>query len=297
MSTKAKVVLVTGSSRGIGAATVAELASRGFTVYASMRDPTGRNAAAADTLSSLDRPGRVRIVELDVTSEVSVTKAVTRTVADEGRLDVVINNAGVMNLGLTEAFTPAQLRHQMDVNYVGPARMFRAALPVMRTRGEGLFVTVSSLAGRVLFPFLSTYNPSKFAVEALAEMYRYELSRFGIDSGIVQPGPFSTGIIAAAPRPDDPKRLDAYGDLGQAPEKAMDGFREMMDGNPDHDPSIVAADIARLIDLPFGHRPLRTVSGESHGIERINRVAEEVQRELLAGMGLSDLDPSLERSR
>jgi NAD(P)-dependent dehydrogenase (short-subunit alcohol dehydrogenase family) len=138
---------------------------------------------------------------------------------------------------------------------------------------------------------LSTYNPSKFAIEALAEIYRYELSPFGIDSVIVQPGPFDTGLIDAAPRPADVARLEAYGKLGGAAEETMAGFKKMMAGSKDHDPAVVAHDIARLIDLPYGARPLRTVTGHDYGIGRINEVSREVQWELLASMGLSSLDP------
>lgn len=289
MSAAAKVVFVTGSSRGIGLVTSELLHQRGHVVYATMREPEGRNAPAAQRVRSWGEGAHA--VELDVTSESSVEKAVERIVADQGRLDVVVNNAGIMNVGLVEGFTPEQLHRQMDVNYVGPARLFRAALPTMRRQGSGLFVTVSSLAGRVLFPFLGTYNPSKFAVEALAEIYRYELSQLGIDSIIVQPGPFDTGLIEAAPRPADKDRLAAYGELALAPEAAMAGFREMMTDDPLHDPAKVAEDISRLIDMPAGSRPLRTVSGQDYGIGRINRVAQEVHRELLAGMGLADLVP------
>ncbi|HYE88408.1 MAG TPA: SDR family NAD(P)-dependent oxidoreductase, partial [Vicinamibacterales bacterium] len=197
-------------------------------------------------------------------------------------------------VGVAEGFTVPQLLEQMNVNYLGPARMFRAALPAMRAARRGLFVTVSSLAGRLLFPFLSTYNPSKFAVEALAEIYRYELRPFGIDSVIVEPGPFLTGLIDAAPRPADAARVEAYGELGAGAEMAMTGFKQMMADNPKHDPGIVAADIVRLIEAPFGTRPLRTLSGDTYGVERINEAAAAVQRELLTVMGLAHLDPGAE---
>lgn len=285
-----KVVLVTGSSRGIGFATSEALHRRGHTVYATMRDPEGRNAPAARAVEGWG--GGAHVLELDVSSGSSVSEAVERIAVEQGRLDVVVNNAGIMNVGLVEAFTPEQLHEQMDVNYLGPARLFRAALPMMRRQGSGLFITVSSLAGRLVFPFLGTYNPSKFAVEALAEVYRYELSVFGIDSVIVEPGPFETGLIGAGPRPADGSRLEAYGDFAHAPEAAMAGFREMMAGKAAHDPSVVARDIVELIDMPAGDRPLRTVSGQDYGAGRINEVVREVQRAFMAGMGLAHLDPA-----
>lgn len=127
------VVLVTGSSRGIGMATVEVLAGRGHLVYASMRDPRDRNRSAADRLSQLGRA--IRIVDLDVSSTPSVDRAVETVIAQDGRLDVVVNNAGIMNLGLVEGFTVEQLHEQLDVNFYGPARLFRAALPHMRECG------------------------------------------------------------------------------------------------------------------------------------------------------------------
>jgi NAD(P)-dependent dehydrogenase (short-subunit alcohol dehydrogenase family) len=234
MNANKKVVLITGSSRGIGYAAARALHERGHIVYATMRAPGGRNAPAARELEALG--DSIHVLELEVRDATSVERAVSEIVRREGRLDVVVNNAGIMNLGLAEGFTVEQLDEQMNVNYLGPARLFRGAVPVMREQGEGLFITVSSLAGRVVFPFLSTYNPSKFAIEALAEIYRYELSRFAIDSVVVQPGPFETGLIDAAPRPADQARLEAYGELAGAAEQAMAGFKTMMAGSPHHDP-------------------------------------------------------------
>jgi len=149
-----KVVLVTGASRGIGLATAAELHRRRHVIYASMRAPHGRNTPAAESVRAWGDGAEV--IELDVTDDSSVQRAVDTIVQQQGRLDVVVNNAGIMNVGLVEGFTIEQIARQMDVNYLGPARLFRAAIPPMRQQGGGLFVTVSSLAGRVLFPFLGT---------------------------------------------------------------------------------------------------------------------------------------------
>jgi len=116
-----------------------------------------------------------------------------------GRLDVLVNNAGHMAIGVTEAFTEEQVRQQMDVNFLGPVRMYRGVLPHMRQQRAGLIVHVSSIVGRVLFPGCGFYCASKFALEAYAEVLHYELTAFGIDSVIVQPGPFPSRYAGEQP--------------------------------------------------------------------------------------------------
>ena len=166
-----KVVLVTGASSGFGKLIVKLLADNNLNVVATMRDIKGKNLENAKELRKLG--DHVMVEELDVTSTSSVKAAITNTLIKLKRIDVVVNNAGIMNVGLAEGFTVEQLNHQMDVNYLGVARLFKEVLPHMKSRKDGLFITISSVAGRIIFPFLSTYNPSKYAVEALAEVYRY----------------------------------------------------------------------------------------------------------------------------
>jgi len=223
-----KVILVTGSSNGIGRLTVETLARGGHTVYASMRDANGRNAAVRLELVQLAKNENLdlRVIELDVTDDDSVEKAVVQVTKDSGRIDVLVNNAGVMNIGITEGFTLEQVQRQFDVNFFGTVRTNRAVLPHMRKQGEGLLIQVSSLAGRVVFPFFGIYNASKFAVEAMSEAYRYDLSGWGIDSVIVEPGPYDSNLLKTIPWPQDKKRLEEYTELAGAPEKMIANLAE-----------------------------------------------------------------------
>ncbi len=289
-----ETALVTGSSTGIGRLTVETLARAGYRVYASMRDVETRNRHAADELASIADSEAIdlRVIDLDVTDDASVLSAVERVLDESGRINVLVNNAGVMNVGVTEAYTLEQLQQQMDVNFFGVARLNRAVLPSMRSQRSGLLVHVSSLAGRLVFPFFGVYCASKFALEALAESYRYELSSIGVDSVIVEPGPFASELIARSPKPVDGTRLQAYGELASIPDRQLANFSEFLGTADAPDPQIVADDILRLIEMPMAERPLRTVSGVDYGLRAMNRSTIGVQRRLLDGLGLSQLDPA-----
>ena len=226
ISSDSKVILVTGSSNGIGRLTVETLARQGHTVYASLRHANGRNAAVRDELQQLASHESLNlyVVELDVTDDVSVEAAVADIITDAGRVDVLVNNAGVMNIGITEGFTLEQVQRQFDVNFYGAVRTNRAVLPHMRRQGEGLLIQISSLAGRIVLPFFGIYNASKFAVEAMSEAYRYDLSGWGVDSVIVEPGPYGTNLLETIPWPEDKQRLEDYTELAGAPEKMIVSF-------------------------------------------------------------------------
>ncbi len=288
-----QVILITGSSTGFGKLTAETLARRGHCVYASMREPEGRNAEAAGAFASLaKREGLdLHVLALDVTDAESVTGAVDRLIEAQGRVDVLVNNAGIMNVGITEAYTLDQVERQMDVNFLGAVRCDRAVLPHKRRQGAGLMIHVTSLAGRLVFPFFGVYCASKFAVEALAESYRYELSGQGIDSVIVEPGPFATALIGNSPKPEDEARLSAYCEVAAIPETLLRSFDEFLHGPDAPDPQEVADDIARLINMPAGERPMRTVSGLDYGTRTLNEAAAPVQRAMLEALGLSQLDP------
>ena len=290
MSSQNKVVVITGASTGIGYLTAELLAKNNFQVVATMRDVENSNKENAESLSSLS--SNISIEELDVSNCQSVNSAIKNTIDKFNQIDVIVNNAGIMNVGLADGFTIEQLNHQMNVNYIGVARLFREALPYMKPKKTGLFITVSSIVGRIIFPFLSTYNPSKFAVEALAEIYRYELSPFNIDSVIVEPGPFSTNLIDNSPHPEDEERLKDYGELADAAEKTMQGFQEFMKDNPDCDPNLVSNAILDLINMEYGERPVRTVSGMDYGVKEINAFTEKYQIGVMEQMGLKNLMPN-----
>ena len=191
------VVLITGTSTGFGRLAAEVLAKRGYTVFATMRDPDGRNASSSRALQ--EQAGRegwnLHVLDLDVISETSVNLAVEKAIGMAGRIDVVINNAGFGALGLTEAFTVEQFQRVFDVNLYGAVRVNRAVLPSMRRQRSGLLIHVSSGAGRYAIPCMAAYSGSKFALEALADAYRFELAPFGIDSVLVEPGIHRTPIL------------------------------------------------------------------------------------------------------
>jgi NAD(P)-dependent dehydrogenase (short-subunit alcohol dehydrogenase family) len=169
--TNPKTIVITGTSSGFGALTAKALSARGHDVVATMRDTRSRNQARKADLEAFARQGghKIEVVDLDVTNDTSVSTAMTAISKSHGRIDVLLNNAGVMNIGVTEAYSSEELQTQFEVNTFGPARMIRAVLPVMRAQGTGLIISVTSLAGRVVFPFFGAYGASKFALEALAE--------------------------------------------------------------------------------------------------------------------------------
>jgi NAD(P)-dependent dehydrogenase (short-subunit alcohol dehydrogenase family) len=287
-----KVILVTGSSNGIGRLTVATLARQGHTVYASMRYANGQNAAVRTELQQLAKEENLdlNVIELDVTDDTSVEKAVADIIKNAGRVDVLVNNAGVMNIGITEGFTLEQVQRQFDVNFFGAVRMNRAVLPHMRQQGEGLLIQISSLAGRVVLPFFGIYNASKFAVEAMSEAYRYDLSGWGIDSVIVEPGPFGTNLFETIPWPEDKQRLAEYTELAGAPEKMIANFAELEKSDDARDPQEVADAISKLIAKPTGQRPLRTVVGIDFGVTGLNKAAAPFQRGLLEALEMQHME-------
>src|SRR5215207_10314693 len=183
----AQVVLITGSSRGFGAAAARLIAGRGHTVVATMRDPA-RDAGAV-TAGFEDR---IHPARLDVTVARDVEAVVEATLASHGRIDVLINNAGYGLYGPAELGAEEQLWRQLDTNTFGAWRMMTAVLPGMRRRGRGKIVNVSSLSGRIVAPMLAHYAASKFALEALAEGLRFEVGGLGVQVCIVEPGMYAS---------------------------------------------------------------------------------------------------------
>lgn len=290
----AQKILVTGCSSGFGRLTAETLARQGHTVFATMRKPRGRNEDAAQALEAIaaDEGLALRVLGLDVTSTKSVNRAVEKVLERSGRIDVAINNAGVMNLGVNEGFTPKQLARQLDVNVVGPFRVMRAVLPSMRERGSGLIVNVSSIAGRFTTPFFGLYGASKWGLEALSESFRYELATVGVDLAIVEPGPFGTELIPNSPTPKHEDRVAAYPDLGPKWE-AMEAMFERALSDPEApvDPQLVADAIADLVATPAGQRPLRTVVGLDFDVVRdLNAAIEPYRLKVLEALEMADLD-------
>ncbi|MDT7663405.1 MAG: hypothetical protein QOD04_2961, partial [Pseudonocardiales bacterium] len=210
-----KTILISGASSGFGALTARLLADAGHTVYAGMRDVTGRNAEAAKAAAaySAEHSVTLRPVELDVSSDDSAAAAVATVLSEREHLDVLVHNAGHMVTGPAEAFTPEQLAALYDTNVLGTQRLNRAALPHMRERGDGLVVWVGSSSSRGgTPPYLAPYFAAKAAMDALAVSYALELSRFGIETSIIVPGSFTHGTnhFAHSGSPADQAVADAY---------------------------------------------------------------------------------------
>lgn len=274
-------VLVTGASSGFGDRLTRSLSARGHAVAASMHDIAGRNAEARDRLKALSR---VSVVELGVTDEASVSAGVTAAIDATGGLDAVINNAGFGVMGLLEGVTVDQARRQFDTNVFGPLLVDRAVLPHFRQRGGGVLVHVTSSAGRRTLPFGGIYAASKYALEAVAETYRYELAALNIDSVIVEPGLFDTNLGRNGVEVADPDRLTAYGDLASKAAESISG------GRTPGDPQQVADAIIDLIQTPTGQRPLRTLVGDdTQPLAALNAATDDLARHALTQIGLAGL--------
>jgi NAD(P)-dependent dehydrogenase (short-subunit alcohol dehydrogenase family) len=248
-------IVLTGATGGFGALTVSRLLERGHRIVGTARDLGGRNRVKA---AELERAG-VRMVEMDVTDEASVDRAVASAGAALGGIDALINNAGVGVIGLTETFTAEDVRRVFDVNVLGVHRVCRAVIPGMRAAGSGLIVNISSLLGRIAIPFYGPYNASKWALEGLSENYRVELSQSGIEVCLVEPGGYPTTFVDNLVRPSDAARAREYGALGDMPETFLRSFEQALASNPAQDPRNVAEAIAKLVDAPHGGRPFRTI--------------------------------------
>jgi NAD(P)-dependent dehydrogenase (short-subunit alcohol dehydrogenase family) len=291
----ASVVLVTGSSSGIGRLTVETLARAGHIVFASMRDIIGKNAEPAAEFQRLaaDENLRVRVVELDVQNTSSVQAAVELVVREQGRIDVVVNNAGLMSIGLAEGFTEDQIAHQMDVNFMGTVRVSQSVLPFMRRAKAGLLIHVTSIVGRILFPACAFYCASKFAQEAYAEVLNYELAGTGVESIVVEPGPYPTHLLANSPGPIGAERLDGYGQLAGIRDQFIAQFTQLFASAQAPDPQEVADAILRLVNTPAGQRAMRTVCGLDFGANKLNETVAPMQAEVLRALAMEQMIPQI----
>lgn len=286
-----QTVLVTGASTGFGRLITDTLARKGHTIFATMRDVSGRNAKTSSEIEAMAKKESlaIHVLELDVTDEASIDRAVQSMVQAAGRIDVAINNAGFAMVGLQEAFTTEQVQRLFDTNFFGPVRVNRAVLPHMRKQRSGLLMHISSGAGRVVFPSFGLYCASKFALEALGESYSYELATQGIESVIVEPGAYNTPIFGNIVTPADPSRADTYGLVRDIPEKVSGGLVSSAG-----DPQEVADAILRIVETPAGQRKLRyrvfpEGTGPGRGVDEINAACEQVQKNIFDAFGLSPL--------
>lgn len=281
-------VLITGASSGFGKMAATSLLQNGHTVVASARDIEGRNKTGAEELRGLG----AQVVEMDVTDDSSVEAAVAQALEGVGGLDVVVNNAGLGVVGVQESFTPDDWRRVFDVNVFGVQRVNRAVLPHMREKGSGLLVQISSLLGRVTIPFYGPYNASKWALEAMSENYRAELSGFGVDVAIIEPGGFDTPFGDHLLRPSGQRDDASLAAMQEQAEGFLHGFGEAMASNPTQKPQLVADAIVSVIETPAGQRPFRTTvdtMGMGDAIQPYNEHAEKMTAGLYSAIGMDGM--------
>lgn len=290
-----QVILITGASSGFGALTARHLARAGHIVYASMRETEGRNAPQVAEVARYAREHRVdlRTVELDVASDISVEAGMARIIAEAGRLDTVIHNAGHMSFGPAEAFTPEQFAQLYDINVLSTQRVNRAVLPHMRERRDGLVLWISSSSARGgTPPYLSPYFAAKAAMDSIAVSYAGELARWGIETSIIVPGAFTKGTnhFAHSGKPGDEAVAADYADgpTADLPDIALKGLAALEPA--DADVEDVAREIVRIVGMAKGARPFRVhVDPSQDGAEIVNAMADRVRAEMLRRIGLEDI--------
>jgi NAD(P)-dependent dehydrogenase (short-subunit alcohol dehydrogenase family) len=281
-------ILITGAAGGFGMLTVKQLISDGHQVVGTVRDISGRNKSKAQELEKLG----AKVVEMDITNDSSVNSGIEAAFHALGGIDVLINNAGVGVLGLTETFTPEDMKKVFDVNVFGVHRVNRAVAPAMRKARKGLIIHISSLLGRITVPFYGPYNASKWALEGLAENYRTELSQSGVEVCIVEPGGYPTTFIDNLIRPSDSNRAKSYGPLGDMPEAFLQNFEKALSANPSQDPCNVAKAIGQLIKTSFGTRPFRTIvdnMGMGNPVGEYNIALSNITEGIYGNFGISHL--------
>jgi NAD(P)-dependent dehydrogenase (short-subunit alcohol dehydrogenase family) len=235
----------------------------------------------------------LRTIELDVLNQESVDTAIQKIITDNGRIDVLIHNAGHMVFGPAEAFLPEQLAELYDVNVLSTHRVNRAALPQLRKQKQGLVIWVSSSsAAGGTPPYLAPYFAAKAGMDAMAVVMSRELTLWGIETSIIVPGAFTSGTnhFAHSGRPADKEREAEYdnGPYKGFSERVMKGFGSIVP--PDADAAAVGEAIVNVVNAPFGKRPYRVhVDPTSDGAEVTNMVLDRVRAELLHRIGLDDV--------
>ena len=282
----AKTILITGASSGFGRLTAETLSSSGHKVFAGFHSVDGPKKQVASELNAKN----IDILRLDVTDQTNIDSAITQLLEkSNNQLDVVVNNAGMASMGISESFTPEQLRNLFEVNVFGVQRVIRATLPVLRAKRSGLVVNVGSILGRVTIPFFGLYGASKYAVEAMTDSYRYELSQLGVDVVLVQPSAYPTNMYAAAQQAANGEVAKTYGEIAEVPGKILKTFVTLFQGKNAPNPQDVATAIDKLVSMPAGGRPDRVVVGMPFGSDAVNNAVAPIQRGLIDNLGLGDL--------
>lgn len=227
-----KVILITGGSSGIGKSIGEYLTQKGYTVYGTSRNPQNSTNS------------KFPLVALDVRNVESIKSAVSEIIQKSGRLDVVINNAGVGITGPLEEIPTSEIKNNFETNFFGPIEVMKAVLPQMRSQKSGLIINITSIAGYMGLPYRSIYSASKGALELITEALRMEVKDFGINITNVAPGDFATNIASG--------RFHAPLISGSAYEKPYGNTLKMMDEHVDSgsNPNEMAIAVAKIIENP-----------------------------------------------
>jgi len=254
MATTRKVILVTGGSSGLGKSICVRLAGQGHTVYG-----TSRKAQPEEITDGF------RMVQMDVTDDASVQKAVAGVLARESRIDVLVNNAGLGIQGPVEDISPELAQRLFDTNVWGPHRVWCAVLPTMRKQGSGLIINISSVAANFGLPYRGFYSASKAALDRLSEALSTEVDRFGIHVVTVQPGEFNTTIGDSRLRPENISEAHRPGY-----EKAMEVLGGSMHYSRDPD------ELAQVVERIIQTKEPRTRYIVAQGMQRISILAKKL---------------------
>ncbi|WP_183407787.1 SDR family oxidoreductase [Nocardioides marmoriginsengisoli] len=248
-----RVVLITGASRGFGEVAARELARRGHRVIASMRKPEVDGEKVRAGYEDL-----MTTVSLDVTDPAAVNAVVSSIVAEHGRIDAVVNNAGYGLYGAVEDLSEEELFQQFNTNFMGEWRVCKAVVPHMRAAGGGTIVNVSSLGARFVAPLTGMYSATKAAIEAMSEALRYEVDRFNIKVTMLEPGMYKSDWATTSLAVCDALSAGTS-PYQESAEKALDAFRVMAETRPGPEAvGMVMADMVELQQNP----PVRIPIGE-----------------------------------
>jgi len=252
-----KTIFITGTSTGFGKLTAITLANAGHTVIAGMRNVNGKNAAAAQELSTLPN---IEVAEIDVSSDDSVNAAFKKVLTKYGSVDVLINNAAVSGFGILEGYTLEQIRKIFEVNFYGVLRTYEAVLPSMRSEKNGLIINITTGASGHTLPFMIPYMASKFAVESITEGMQEELADHGIENVSIQPGVYPTEMTNGSKPGLNADKENIVAEYGEAATQKFNALGAALFGKMaqfNMNPQTIADGILELINMKKGSRPLR----------------------------------------